>query len=76
MTVDDPSVVHAAPVLITSPHDVRVAPGQRAPEEFELTGLAEGQTVVRFAQARPFEADRPPRAQEHCTVRVMAAPEP
>lgn len=39
-------------------------------ERFSLTGLAPGETVVHFTQARSFEPGKPPRSTHDVIVRV------
>ena len=42
----------------------------RGVEEFLLTGLASGETIVHFVQTRSFEPAKPPLANYDVMVRV------
>jgi predicted secreted protein len=59
VAVDDPRIV-----LVER---VRTVRGR---EEFALTGLTSGETVVHFVQARSFEPDKPPLSTYDIRVRV------
>jgi hypothetical protein len=44
----------------------------RGLEEFSLTGLSPGETIVHFVQARSFEPAKPPLSTHDVLVRVMS----
>jgi hypothetical protein len=50
----------------------RHAPGPQGSrdEQFEIHALAQGQTILRFAQRRIFEPGRPPHAERPYLLRV------
>jgi hypothetical protein len=68
-TIDNPaiaSVERVTPAKGTAAHPSAYS----RDEEFALTGLAAGETIVHFVQARSFEPGRPPRAAKDMIVRV------
>jgi predicted secreted protein len=66
---DNPQVVSAEPILSTRT-DEPFLPGRSLDEQFMLTGLARGETVIHFVHARSFESTKPPRATYDILVRV------
>jgi hypothetical protein len=71
-SVDNPKLVRVervTAVQIVAEHP----PGQSRDEQFKLTGLAPGETIVHFSQARSFEPEKPPYATCDFKVRVASA---
>lgn len=68
-SIDDPRLLAIerlpAPQTATPP-----LPGRSPDERFELAALAPGETVVRFAQTRPFGPPKPPLATREIRVRI------
>jgi hypothetical protein len=58
-TVDDSRVVHVERLATT-----------RGLEQFSLTALSSGQTIVHFVQARSFEPAKPPHSARDVLVSV------
>ena len=72
VSVDSPELVQVKRVVPVQ----RVAGppfGYSRDEQFELTGLAPGETIVHFSQARSFEPGKPPHATCDFSVRVTSA---
>jgi len=68
-TVDDPRLVLVERrVAERQPGDP--PPSRSVDEQFVVTGLNAGETVVRFSQARSFEPSKPPIATRDVMVRV------
>ncbi len=58
-TIDNPMILQ-----------VERLPSIRGLEQFRLTGLSAGETIVHFVQARSFEPGKPPRSLHDIAVRV------
>ena len=67
--VDNPKVV-AVERLPAAARTEQPSGGNSRDELFLLTGLAEGETVVHFSQARSFERGKPPHAVYALEVKV------
>jgi predicted secreted protein len=69
VAVDNPKVV-AVERLAGAARTEEPSGGNSRDELFALTGLAAGETVVRFTQARSFERGKPAHAVHVIEVRV------
>lgn len=68
-TIDDPRLL-AVERMPGPPEATPRLPGQSPGERFELLALGAGETVVRFAQSRPFGPPRPPLATHEIRVKI------
>ncbi len=71
-TIDDPRLL-AVERMLVPPDPTPRLPGQSPGERFELAALAAGETVVRFAQSRPFGPPKPPLATHEIRVKIREA---
>jgi predicted secreted protein len=69
-SVDNPKVVRVEHVTAVQRTRERPYGGNSRDEQFKLTGLAPGETIVHFSQARSFEPKKPPHATYNIEVHV------
>lgn len=69
-SVDNPKVVRIERVTAVQRTGEHPSGGNSRDEQFKLTGLAPGETIVHFSQARSFEPKKPPHATYDVEVRV------
>lgn len=69
-TTLDPQLVQVEQ-MVTSQRMGEYPPGSSRDEQYLLTGLALGETIVHFVQARSFEPKKPPHATYDIMVCVV-----
>lgn len=70
-TVADDRLVQVEPIQSVPPPAMQQA-GYSRDEQFVLTGLAPGEIIVHFVQARSFERSKPPHATYDIMVRIIS----
>ena len=71
VSVDNPKLVQVERVRAVERAE-KPPSGQGRDEQFELTGLAPGETTIHFSQARSFEPEKPPHATYDIEAHVVS----